>query len=83
MTIIWPSILTLVKFISPNFCKSPALSKAVFHHAIDPSYSWEFQSQEHTISHTKLPQPVVLEVCYLFIFEEVSTRIGITLHFGN
>jgi len=81
MIIIWPSISTLIKLISQNFFKIPTLSKAVFHLTIDQLQLGV--SIPVPLSHTKLPQPVVPEGCNFFIFKEVSTRIGITWHFGN
>lgn len=79
MIVIWRSISTLVKLISLIFCKIPALSKAAFRHTID-----QLQLGVSIPSlHTKLPQPVVLEIYNLLIFKEVSTRAGITWHFGN
>lgn len=81
MIIIWPSISTLVKPISLNFCKIPALTKAVFYDTIE---QLQLGLSIPPPSHTNLSQPVVLEVCNLFTFKEVSTRIGITTwHFGN
>lgn len=82
MIMIQTSISTLVKLVSLNFYKIPALSKAVFHHTVDQLQLGVSIPSPLPLSHTMLPQPVVLEVCNLFIFK-VSTRIGITWHSGN
>lgn len=84
MIIISPSTSTLVKLTSVNFCKIPALSKAVFHDTINQlQLGFSIPLPPLPLpSHTKLPQSVVLEVCILFYFQ-ISTRFGKKWHFVN